>query len=170
MNFRLIFDNSLFLTIQFNPPKTSKYKQNWSFSPSLHLPLHQDYVSLSLAWTSTAAFLTASLLHSTLPNVPLSAVLLSKSSTRIPRRLKSLVNKSVRKLLDTYGFNAISNQSENRLYEWKNPMGIISREEAGWRHMPPAVIHSLPVILTLGAFENASVYSEHSSVEHLPHH
>lgn len=74
-------------------------------------------MSLSLAWTSTAAFLTASLLHSTLPNVPLSAVLLSKSSTRIPRRLKSLVNKSVRKLLDTYGFNAISNQSENRLYE-----------------------------------------------------
>lgn len=57
MNFTFILDNSLFLIIQFNPPKSSKYKQNWPLSPFLRLPLHQDYVSLSLARTTTAAFL-----------------------------------------------------------------------------------------------------------------
>lgn len=45
------------------------------------------------------------------------------STRNLPRRLKSLVNKSVRKLLDTYGFNAISNQGENRLYKWKIQWG-----------------------------------------------
>lgn len=64
---------SLFNLIHPNFQNTNK---TGHFSPFLHLPLHQDYVSLSLAWTTTAAFLMAFLLHSTLLNVPLSAVIL----------------------------------------------------------------------------------------------